>query len=83
MYFHHLIKKGDTIAIVAPSGKISSADLDIAIEVLESWGLEVILGKNVYCQYQNFAGTDAERISDLQSNGTHCHTNLKKSFFRQ
>ncbi len=66
MYFHQLIKKGDSVAIVAPSGKISSADLDITIEVLESWGLKVILGKNVYCQYQNFAGTDAERISDLQ-----------------
>jgi len=66
MYFHSLIRKGDRVAIVAPSGRIMAADLDNAIETLEGWGLVVELGKNVYAQYLNFAGTDAERLRDLQ-----------------
>lgn len=37
-----------------------------AIALLESWGLEVILGETVTASYNQFAGNDALRAADLQ-----------------
>jgi len=61
-----LLKAGDSVAIVATARKISSAELQPAIRLLESWGLEVMLPKNIYAESNQFAGSDAERASDLQ-----------------
>lgn len=61
-----LLKAGDRVAIVATARKISSAELQPAIRLLESWGLEVMLPKNIYAESNQFAGSDAERASDLQ-----------------
>ncbi len=63
----HFLKKGDTVAIIAPARKISEAELDPAIKILESWGLKVKSGKHIYAVDNQFAGTDAERCSDLQT----------------
>lgn len=60
------LKSSDKIAIVAPAGKIDKAVVDFAKEKLESWGLQVALGKNVFNQHFQYAGTDKERLSDLQ-----------------
>lgn len=61
------LKPGDSIMIVSPSGFVSdSTGLDKGIELAESWGLNVILGKNVYNKHNHFAGTDQERLSDIQ-----------------
>ena len=63
------LKKGDTVAIVAPSGVLKNHDsyLIKAKELLKSWGLNVIIGENVFKDDGHFAGTDKERISDFQS----------------
>lgn len=61
------LQKGDTIGIVSPSGPIPSDSLDFAIETLHSWDLNVVLGEHVFDSYGVFAGTDADRASDLQS----------------
>ena len=42
------LKKGDKIAIVAPARKISLEEIKSAIDILESWGLEVVLSKNLF-----------------------------------
>ncbi|NJN50285.1 MAG: LD-carboxypeptidase [Polaribacter sp.] len=62
------LKVGDSIAIVAPAGilKNRQATIDKAIALAESWGLKVVVGKNVHNQNNHFAGTDVERASDFQ-----------------
>ncbi len=60
------LQPGDTIAITAPARKISPEELQIAIEVFESWGLKVHLSPNLFATNNQFAGTDEQRISDLQ-----------------
>lgn len=59
------LKKGDKIAITCPAKKLPNPMTD-AIKLLQSWGLEVILGDTVTASYHQFAGDDAFRAKDLQ-----------------
>lgn len=63
------LKVGDTVAIVAPSGILINREGEVqqAKTLLESWGLNVVIGKNVFKQNNHFAGTDEERCEDLQN----------------
>jgi len=63
------LKTGDTVAIVAPSGILKNRieEVQRATSLLESWGLNVIIGKNVFKGANHFAGTDAERCEDMQN----------------
>lgn len=58
--------KGDTIGIISTARKISKDELLPAVEKLESWGLKVKLGKNLFEEFHQFAGTDQQRTDDLQ-----------------
>lgn len=60
------LKPGDTIGIIAPSRKIGPDKLEPCIKLFESWGLKVLLGKNIYAEDNQFAGTDNQRRQDLQ-----------------
>lgn len=62
------LKKGDTVAIVAPSGVLKNYNGYIlkAKELLKSWELEVIIGENVFNDNGHFAGTDNQRSADFQ-----------------
>ena len=60
------VKKGDKIGIIAPARKIEISEIDAAIKVFERWGLEVELGKNIFKENKQFAGTDEQRAEDLQ-----------------
>ena len=60
------LQKNDKVAIVAPAKKVSPHEIEMAIAILESWGLEVVLGENLFNIHFQFAGTDAERTLDLQ-----------------
>lgn len=62
------LKKGDTIAIVAPAGILKNRKETIlkAKELAESWGLYVVLGKSIFNQNNHFSGTDLERAADFQ-----------------
>ncbi|SDL88859.1 muramoyltetrapeptide carboxypeptidase [Pedobacter sp. ok626] len=59
------LKKGDKIAIVCPAKKIPGS-IAPAIAILESWGLQVVIGKTVTADHNQFAGDDALRAADLQ-----------------
>lgn len=59
------LKKGDTVAITCPSKKLSSPVTE-GIDLLKSWGLNVLIGETVDSSYHQFAGTDELRISDFQ-----------------
>lgn len=61
------LKYGDTVSIVSPCGKVAPEAILNAIKWLNSWELEVKLGKNCLNNWQNFAGTDEDRLYDLQT----------------
>lgn len=60
---------GDSVAIVAPSGvlKHKEKEIKMAKSLLESWGLKVKIGTNVFNKSNHFAGTDEQRAIDLQT----------------
>ncbi|WP_114784924.1 S66 peptidase family protein [Botryobacter ruber] len=60
------LRPGDTIAIVATARKISLQEIEPAIRVFESWGLEVVVGRTIGADYNQFAGDDRLRLLDLQ-----------------
>jgi len=61
------LKKGDTIAIVTPAGYLKDDDaIDKGIELMKSWGLNVVVGAHVFDKHNYFAGTDEDRASDFQ-----------------
>lgn len=70
MYTQHknppFLKKGDKVAIVAPAKKLEFEQIERAKQRLELWGLHVILGEHVLEKHYQFAGTDAQRLSDMQ-----------------
>jgi muramoyltetrapeptide carboxypeptidase len=60
------LKKGDTIAIIATARKVSQEEIQPAVVFFESYGLSVLLGKNLFESSSQYAGTDAQRAEDLQ-----------------
>jgi muramoyltetrapeptide carboxypeptidase len=60
------LKPGDEVAIISPSFCIDETKLVEAVTFLENWGLRVRLGKNASNRSGPFAGSDEERLADLQ-----------------
>jgi muramoyltetrapeptide carboxypeptidase len=61
-----LLKPSDKVGIVPPASKISKSYLINATNILNSWGLEVVLSANCNRKHFGFAGTDNERLEALQ-----------------
>jgi len=61
------LQKGDRVGIVATAKKVNIENTQRGIEILKSWGLHVEVGVNLYAVHGALAGTDAQRLSDLQS----------------
>tara|TARA_B110000046_G_scaffold140743_1_gene147314 strand:+ start:255 stop:1175 length:921 start_codon:yes stop_codon:yes gene_type:complete len=61
------LQKGDEITIVSTARKITKEELVPAIAIFENWRLEVKLGKNLFAKHHQFAGTQEQRIEDLQA----------------
>ncbi|GAA4276647.1 S66 peptidase family protein [Aquimarina mytili] len=61
------IKEGDKIAIVATARKIDTKEIEDAIYILKQWKLVPVLGSTIGISDHQFAGTDAERVSDFQN----------------
>jgi muramoyltetrapeptide carboxypeptidase len=60
------LKKGDSIAMVATARKVSETEMEPAIKKFQSWGLKVQLGRNLFKDQNQFAGSDEDRIADFQ-----------------
>lgn len=61
------LKKGDTIMILATAGRIKDkSTVDAGVILANHWGLVVFLGNHLFTQSHTFAGTDEQRIEDLQ-----------------
>ncbi|HSI91588.1 MAG TPA: LD-carboxypeptidase [Adhaeribacter sp.] len=60
------LQPGDKIAIVSTARKVSLAEMQPAITVLQNWGLEVISGETIGAEFHQFAGNDELRLADFQ-----------------
>lgn len=61
------LKKGDKVAITAPASKLDRSSIDIGVQILESWGLEVVIGKTIGSRFYDFADTLENRTVEFQS----------------
>ena len=62
------LRIGDTISIIAPSGVLKDYEeyMQKSISLMESWGLNVVLGSTIYESYGHFSSTDINREKDFQ-----------------
>jgi muramoyltetrapeptide carboxypeptidase len=60
------LQKGDQVAVVAPAGKVNEDALRYGLDVLNSFGLEVIIGKYVFADVDYFSASDDQRATDFQ-----------------
>jgi muramoyltetrapeptide carboxypeptidase len=60
------LKEGDLIRIVSPAGKVKEEKVLPAVDLLRQSGFDVVLGRHVFDQHFQFAGTEAQRLRDLQ-----------------
>lgn len=62
-----VLRKGDKVAIVCPAGQMDENRVMNCVQQLHDLGLEVLVGNTVGKKDNYFAGTDAERLADLQN----------------
>ena len=60
------LEKGDKIGIIAPARCINFEEVHPSIRVFQKWGLEVVLGTNIFRRCNQFSGKDELRHADLQ-----------------
>jgi muramoyltetrapeptide carboxypeptidase len=60
------LQKGDTVAILATARKHIVKSMQPTIDLLESWGLHVVIGKSIGLEENQLAGSDEDRAADLQ-----------------
>jgi muramoyltetrapeptide carboxypeptidase len=70
------IKPGDKIRIISPAGKVKEEHVFPAVEWLQKQGYKVELGKHVFASHFQFAGTDKQRLEDLQTALDDAETNV-------
>ncbi|QGY44573.1 LD-carboxypeptidase [Maribellus comscasis] len=61
------IKPGSKIRIVSPAGKIDKKYVLPAVEWFQKQGYKVEIGEHAFSQHFQFAGTDSQRLEDLQN----------------
>ena len=59
------LRSGDAIRFVSPASTPTRASLARQARIFESWGLKVEYAKHTFDEYGFLAGTDADRIADL------------------
>lgn len=62
----NFLRPNDKIALCSSARKISREELNCAVELLKSKGLEVVLGDTIGLESNQFAGSDKERAKDIQ-----------------
>lgn len=62
------LQPGDRVAVVSPCGPVLDHDLfDASIAILRSWDLEVVEGAHARASTGHLAGTDGQRVADLNA----------------
>ncbi|MCP9769105.1 LD-carboxypeptidase [Lacihabitans sp. LS3-19] len=60
------LKKGDKVAITAPASRLEKKSIEIGVEILTNWGLQVVVGKTVGAKYFDFSDTVENRTVEMQ-----------------
>jgi len=60
------LKAGAVVGITCPSGAITLEEIQPAITTMKDWGFDVRVGETVGLKDFTFAGTDSQRVKDLQ-----------------
>ncbi|MES2485925.1 MAG: LD-carboxypeptidase, partial [Bacteroidota bacterium] len=60
------LSNGDKVAIISTAKRTEPQEVNEALDVLQSWGLEPVTGQNAFASNGFLAGTDAQRLADLQ-----------------
>lgn len=60
------LNKGDKVAIVSTARKITESELGYAVQTLNGWGLDVVIGEHLFNEDHQFSGTDEQRTMDFQ-----------------
>lgn len=61
-----VLRSGDRVAVVSPGGPLQRQPVEPGLDVLASWGLEPVLGASLRARHGFLAGSDDERLADLQ-----------------
>ncbi|MBO7143128.1 MAG: LD-carboxypeptidase [Bacteroidales bacterium] len=61
------LSSGNLVAVCAASNSVSESDVLEGINILKSWGLDVVCADNLYKQDGRYAGTLDERIQGFQT----------------
>jgi muramoyltetrapeptide carboxypeptidase len=59
------LRPDDEVCIISTARKVDPGFIDDAKGVLESWGLKVRFGQNLFGADNQFSGTDNDRLNDL------------------
>ena len=65
-YHSRMLSAGARIALVAPSGAFDAQRLARGVDMIRSWGFEVIEGTHLNSRHRYYAGTVEERTADLR-----------------
>ncbi len=60
-----VLRPGDRVMLVSPSGPTRADRVARGIELLTGWGLDVVTAPNVFAQHHYLAGADELRLADL------------------
>ncbi len=60
------LQPGDTIGITSCAGYITLADIQPAVQQMQSWGFVIKTGNTIGKRDYTFGGTDEERAADMQ-----------------
>lgn len=61
------LKEGDRVGLLSTARQVLDEDMEPAIALLKSWGLQPVVGKSIGAVDHQYAGTDRLRADDLQN----------------
>lgn len=59
------LQAGDRVRLVSPASTPLKEGVDRCARLYESWGLRVEIGRHAFCEVGYLAGTDEQRLADL------------------
>ncbi|HLP21547.1 MAG TPA: LD-carboxypeptidase [Chitinophagales bacterium] len=60
------LQKGDTVYVLSTAKKINEQEIACAVDTYKTWGLNVVIGKTIGAEQNQFAGDDELRRVDFQ-----------------
>ena len=60
------LKPGDKVGIVSTAKRTEPQEIEQGLATLKIWGLQPVVGSNAFNEHGFLAGTDEERLADLQ-----------------